>query len=205
MAKRPMMTTKRDRPGIERLKELVEVHGANRERWPAAERQEMAQLVETDAQAAAIVAQAQALDRLLDEAPTLSSDRLSDLADRIVAIAQAEGQWQGTSVASMDAHARGLSTLRTPIDERVDGLSSAMRYGNGWRLPAMLSTVRRGPIASAAMLAASLMIGVFIGLSFSAGDVTSGTQIVADASDDAVLQQLLSGEESLDALVEDLL
>jgi len=69
----------------------------------------------------------------------------------------------------------------------------------------MLSAGRRGPLASVGMLAASLLVGVLIGLSLSSGDVVSEAQVVADAGDESVFQQLVMGEESLDALVEDLL
>lgn len=205
-----MTTTKQDRPEIERLKALLEVHGGNRERWPSAARDEIEQLVVCDPQAAGIVAEARALDRLLDEAPALAADRLSHLADAIVAAAQAEGRWQGADLASESSHItslpiKGAPTSRRRTDEQVSGLAAHARNATGWRPFGMLSGARRGPVASAAMLCASLMIGVVIGLSFTSVDVATDSQVVADAGDDVALRQLVIGEETLDKMVEDLL
>lgn len=204
MAKRTM-TTRQDRPEIERLKALVEVHGGDRERWPASERLAMERLAATDAHAASIVAQARALDRMLDAAPALSSDQLSDLANRIIAAAQSEGRWQGGAAGNADAIVGGAQSSRSLMHDRAGPLPPRTTQGIGRRLPAMLSAGRRGPLASVGMLAASLLVGVLIGLSLSNGDVVSEAQVVADAGDESVFQQLVMGEESLDALVEDLL
>ncbi len=211
MAKRTMTTTRQDRPEIERLKELVEIYGGRRERWPLEDRLAMERLVAEDAQAAAIVTQVQALDRLLDVAPLMSADKLSQLTDRIVARAQAEGRWQGVranqgvSANSVVADLRTASAARTGFDRGLRTMPSRAWQAQGWRLSAALAAGRRASVASAAMLAASLMIGVFIGFSFSTVDIASTAQVVADAGEDVLLQQLVTGGESGDALVEDML
>lgn len=194
-----MMTMKQDPDEIERLKALVAVYGGDRERWPRAEQLALARLVASDQHAAEIVAEAQALDRLLDKAPALGKDRISDLTQRIVAAAQAEGRWQGETVQ------RGSAEIR---ERRAAGEVMGPQQSDrvhGWQMPARLWASRRGPLASVAMLAASLMIGVMIGMTFAAGDVATEPQTVADASDDAVFQQLVTGEDGLESLVEDLL
>lgn len=205
MAKRTMATMKQDRPEIERLKTLVEIYGGERERWPAAERLQMSRLVAADAQAAEIVAEAEALDRLLDTAPALNADRLSDLTSRIVASAQAEGRWQGEGLVGSVADVPEVSTARLREGVRDDGLLPSKFQGGGWRGSTGWTTTRRGPLASAAMLAASLVFGVFIGLSAITIDIMPDTQVVADAGDDSLFQQLVTGEDNVDALVEELL
>lgn len=205
------MTTKQDRPEIERLKALVEIYGGRRERWPIADRLAMERLVAEDAQAAAIVSEVQALDRLLDAAPVMSTDQLSQLASKIVAAAQAEGRWQGApanqgvSTNSVVADMRSASPVQAGKDRGFRPATTHARQAAGWRLAAALGAGRRGSVASAAMLAASLMIGVFIGVSFSTVDIASKAQVVADAGDDTLLQQLVTGGEGVDALVEDML
>jgi hypothetical protein len=113
------MTARQTRVDIERLKVLVEVHGGDRERWPAAERLDMARLVAHDKEAAAVVAEAQALDRVLDLAPTLDEDRLGALTQRIVGAAQAEGRWRGDEPHREAVYSGGV--VRNDRDGRTCG------------------------------------------------------------------------------------
>lgn len=212
MAKRTMAMMRQDRPEIERLKALVEIYGGDRDRWPVADRLSMEQLVADDEQAAEIVAEAQALDRLLDAAPVLSAARISDLTSRIVAAAQTEGRWQGETAGGSYGDVRKTSFARRDEAARRneaalvdDGLPSRLNQPvTQRRAPATLGASRRGPLASVAMLAASLVFGVFIGLSMSMSDFVPEPLVVADAGDDALLQQLGAGDDGVDALVEDL-
>ena len=206
MAKRTMAMMRQDRPEIERLKALVEIYGGDRDRWPVADRLSMEQLVADDEQAAEIVAEAQALDRLLDAAPVLSAARISDLTSRIVAAAQTEGRWQGETAGGSYGDVRKTSFARRNEAALVDdGLPSRLNQPvTQRRAPATLGASRRGPLASVAMLAASLVFGVFIGLSMSMSDFVPEPLVVADAGDDALLQQLGAGDDGVDALVEDL-
>src|SRR5262245_9466806 len=75
------------------LDELLAAYGADRTRWPAPERLRFAPLIKSSAEARRRLAEAEALDRLLDMAPEPRTDR-SALADRIVlaAVAEAKGR-----------------------------------------------------------------------------------------------------------------
>lgn len=212
------MTKRQDGMEIERFKTLIEEHGGDPSRWPETVRAPMMRLASQDPIAGRLLAEARALDRLLDSAPTLDADRLQGLSQRIVAAAVAEGRWPGQGEQK-----RSVGSVQPVVNQRaaVDG----REFGAGHDAPQSIGRSRhalpawlaggfsgqsRGALASFGMLAASLVFGVTIGLSATTGDVTgngsvAGTQVVADASDDSVLQQLVSGEESLDQILEDLL
>lgn len=190
---------------IARLKALVEVHGGDRERWPASDRLDMARLIAEDAGARAIVAEAQALDRVLDRAPGLDAGRLEDLTHKIVAAARTEGRWQGDAAeAARDRAYQGKARLG---GEATAGgrISPEPPADKSWWLAAMLHGPGRGPVASVAMLAASLVMGVLIGFSATSADLGTSTQNVAETGIDSVAQQLVLGEDSLDTVIEDLL
>ena len=70
------------------LGQLLEVYGADRVRWPADERAAAAQLVARDVEARRLLAEAEALDRVLDSAPVPALAVEAALAERIVAAAQ---------------------------------------------------------------------------------------------------------------------
>jgi hypothetical protein len=206
------MTTRQTRVDIERLKVLVEVHGGDRERWPAAERLEMARLVAHDKEAAAVVAEAQALDRVLDLAPALDEDRLAALTQKIVGAAQAEGRWQGDEPLREAVYSGGL--VCDDGDGHADasdahagrkGGHAQIGLGRFTHWPVMLSGPGRGPLAPAAMLAASLVIGVLIGFGATSSDRGTIQQTVAYTGEDGVVQQVVMGEDSLDVILEDLM
>lgn len=112
---------------------VLETFGADRTRWPAPVRRNFAALLATSAEAEARLKEAQALDRLLDLAPLPEIDS-GALAARIVAAAAAD-------------HPRGKGEPRAPtLFER-----RRMRPGAESQWPA------------AALLAASLVLGVFSG------------------------------------------
>jgi hypothetical protein len=68
---------------IERFKILVEAYGADPSRWPEAERKAGLALAETSPEARRLLAEAAALDRLLDTAETVPVTRA--LEERILA------------------------------------------------------------------------------------------------------------------------
>lgn len=119
----------------------LEISGADRTRWPAQERLRFAQLIAGNAEAQRLVAEAAALDRLLDKAPAVDVAKLGGLVDRIVAAAEAEGQLAGGNVISIAAARRQVEAKRhVPV------------YGrSSWR--------------AGALLAASLVVGAFVGTS----------------------------------------
>ena len=136
------MTTKdRHAEDREALTQLLEVYGADRTRWPARERLRFAGLVCEDREAHSLVAEAAALDRLLDLAPKASENRERALADRIVA----------TAVAARRPSRRPFLAGRFA--------------GSEW--------------PAAGLLAASLVLGVFVG---STGTLDPTVQEVAEVA-----------------------
>lgn len=156
------MTTKNtraeDRQALERL---LEVCGADRTRWPARERLRFASLICEDEGARRLVAESAALDALLDRAPRTSEDREHALKERIVAAALRSGEPRLAVVATSGPKA-------SPLPALVRG--------------ARLGRTRNGAPrewSAAAVLAASLVIGVMIG---SSGTIDATVQEVAEAT-----------------------
>ena len=69
---------------LERLQELLQVHGGDPERWPEAERQQALALCERDPEAAVLYRSARVLDGLLSEA--LSPEPSAQLVRRVAEI-----------------------------------------------------------------------------------------------------------------------
>lgn len=144
-------TTPRARE-IEALRCLLDSHGADRTRWPARERLRFAHLISQDSQARALLAEAAAFDRLLDRAPVVPQARESALAERIVATAVAAGR--PASVPSSRHQEAGDNVL----DLAAARLRSAAARRSG-------VLRRNGWSGMAALLAASLVLGVLVGAS----------------------------------------
>jgi hypothetical protein len=122
---------------------LLDVYGGDRTHWPADARAAAAQLVARDARARRLLAEAEALDRLLERAPLPGLATEAALADRIVAAAQRSPRivkFAGAIVPQL-------------------GAPKASR-GGPWK-PRPVGTELR----AAGLLAASLAVGVLIGLS----------------------------------------
>jgi len=129
---------------LKALERLLESHGSDRTRWPAPDRLRFAPLLAANEQARRRLAEAQALDRLLDLAPEPRTNR-STLADRIVAAASKE--------------AAGRQVIRLPQRgvRSVLGAAGARAFGS--------ESMRSGQWAGGALLAASLVLGLFMGTS----------------------------------------
>lgn len=141
---------------IELLKRLLDGHGADRTRWPAPERLRFASLIAESAEARRLVAEAAALDRLLDKAPMPSPARMAAAADRIMAAARAERDVARVTVARPAIIAGGRAAARD--------LGRRFMEHTSWQ--------------AAALLAASLLVGVFVGT----GGVAENTvETVAEA------------------------
>ena len=128
---------------LAQLANVLEIYGADRTRWPAADRLVLATLLATNAEAKAAFAEALALDRILDAAPRVSGERERALAQRIIA------------TAGHTTPANVVAFKQRPAPAR-----------SFFQRPA------------AALLAASLMLGVFAGTS---GNLTPALDFVADA------------------------
>jgi hypothetical protein len=133
------MTTRSD-PGmmLADFERLLEVYGGDRSRWPAEDRAAAAQLVARDAKARRLLAEAEALDRVLERAPLPALETEAALADRIVTAAQ-----------------------RSPRIVRIGGRAAEIDQP---RLPWALR-FPRGNVRAAGVLVASLAAGILLGLS----------------------------------------
>jgi hypothetical protein len=184
------MTTKNtraeDRQALERL---LEVFGADRTRWPARERLRFASLICEDDAARRLVAESAALDALLDRAPRASEDRERALKERIVAAALRSGEAKLAVVASGQPKASHLPTFMRAA--RLGSSRNGTRASREW--------------SAAALLAASLVIGVMLG---SSGTFDATVQEVAEATGLTTAtetSQLALGEDVLTNSDEELL
>jgi hypothetical protein len=128
---------------LRQLQDALDVAGANPARWPENARARLSALVESDEEAARMLAKARALDKVLSRAP--GGSPRSDLELRILAAASSlpqQGSGGGSSVISLDRARRQRSMLL---------FSENASRPSFW--------------GGAALLAASLILGVFIGLS----------------------------------------
>jgi hypothetical protein len=143
-----------DGTGLDALEQVLERFGSDRTRWPAPVRRNFAGLLATSAEAKARLREAEALDRLLDLAPEPGIDTRA-LADRIMAAAAAE------TPAAAPPRARVAWAV----------------FGGG------AARTARAEWPAAAMLAASLVLGMFVGLNGTFD--TAVAPLVAQASTDA--------------------
>jgi hypothetical protein len=138
------------------LTRLLDVYGAGRTRWPAEARASAAPLVAADAAARRLLAEAEALDRVLDRAPVPGLQVEVALAERIVAAAQRSprivpppsAQRAAEEASPVQAAPRGAARLQAP----AAGRSRVVRLFSR-------------QMGAAGVLAASLLAGVVIGSS----------------------------------------
>ena len=171
-----------DRLALERL---LDVCGADRTRWPARERLRFASFIGEDEGAKRLLAEADALDSLLDLAPRASEARERALQERIVAAALRSSETRLAVVASRAA-VPAASSLRSRFPVFARG-----RVSREW------------PVV--ALLAASLVMGVVLG---SAGTLDRAVQAVAEASGYTAASdpsQVALGDEIVAPVDEDLL
>ncbi len=170
------MTVDKNTAELAAFEAHLEVHGARAERWPEAARERFEPLLERNARARELLAEARALEKLLDRAPLPNTERMEALADRIVAMAAAEKASQPSAGNVVDLAARRQArTMPTPRS--------------------------RWQVASA--LAASLLVGIYLGAS---PPVTSaietiaaavGLEDVAEDSDLVLMYSVVADEEEL--------
>jgi hypothetical protein len=143
------------------LARLLDVYGSERTRWPAEARAAAAQLVVADPAARRLLAETEALDRVLGRAPVPGLDVETALAERIVAAAQRSPRIvrlpnaQRLDATTAEEAARDEAAPGSPVALRVPQAASA---GLGGRRR-LLSR----PMGAAGVLAASLVLGVLIG------------------------------------------
>ena len=121
---------------------LLEVYGSDRTRWPVAARASAGQLVTRLPAARRLLAEAEAVDRVLERAPMTSLAREAALAERIIAAARRSPRMVAKSAATRP------STDAEELPDQPRGLTPRTTFGG-----------------AAGALAASLVLGVLIGLS----------------------------------------
>ncbi len=181
-----------DKADLDTLERVLATFGADRDRWPAAERLRLAPLIAESTEARRMMAEARALDRLLDKAPAVSRQRQDALAARIV-----------MEIGDSDARsARGGEVIL--LGDRSRGGTASSRVA---RPP--FGRPRPSPVA--ALLAASLVGGLVLGWS------TLGSALLPDlgssrspvsASDGSAasdLQQLVFGDDDGEISTEEFL
>lgn len=144
------MAVDKDTAELVAFEEHLDVYGSRVERWAEEARERFEPLLERSARARELLAESRALERLLDQAPLPDAHRMQALTDRIAAFAAAEANNRPASASVIDLAARRQSRLPT--------------RSLGWK------------IASA--LAASLLVGIFIGAS---SPVTTAVETLASA------------------------
>jgi hypothetical protein len=164
---------------------LLDVYGSDRTRWPVEARAGAGQLVARDKAARRLLAEAEALDKTLERAPLPSLAAEAALADRIIATARRSPRM----VPAFNMTAVGGPRRIASNVVRLPGLPARPRW-----LPTGLAS-------AAGMLAASLALGVFLGVSnFSQGvvpvledmtGITLGSQPRAVAQVDLLDEDLL--------------
>lgn len=152
------MTSRNDIGGSKpELVALVDAWGGDPARWPEDVRGRIERITVAEPAAQALLAEARALDRLIEhgrEAPAvLSPKRRLALADRIVATAVAEMQDTGDNVVALRSRAAARPSPRMQVPTRGQ-----------WR--------------AAAVMAAGLVLGIYLGGSISLAPVL---QEIADA------------------------
>lgn len=129
---------------------LLDVYGGERVRWPAEARAAAAHLVARDAQAQQLLAEAEALDSVLQKAPLPALAAEAALAERIVAAAQRSPRM----VKLLDARP-AVPGARSP--EAAVTPPAAIRSG-----PRRMRLLSR-EAGAVGFLVASLVVGVVIG------------------------------------------
>ena len=136
---------------IAEFERLLDVYGSDRARWPVEARASAGQLVARDKVARRLLAEAEALDRALETAPLPSLAREAALADRIIAAARRSPRMVPAAAAAAAA----------PGPARVVGNDITLPVAH----PRTPWPVRRATGGAAGLLAASLALGLFLGLS----------------------------------------
>ena len=163
------------------LERHLEIYGADQTRWPREARERFAPLLASDARARDSLAEARALDRLLDRASVPSASREQAVRDCIM--------------AAINHHSDRARTA--PPAARVIHLPPRRQR------PRSATAAPRSVWQAAALLAASLAIGVYVG---SVGGLRPEVRVVAevvgldtqaDPSQLSLLDDATPGEEDL--------
>lgn len=169
---------------LEKFQTLADAYGAKLDRWPVDDRSAAGQLLTSDPRARALIAEASALDRLLDLPAPGRSGSVAGLADRIVAAATTgpAGQSSGSPVKS------SAVVVTLPQPQTRSELPAEARSAPA-RMP-VLRIARIWPAAAA--LAASLACGILIGAHDLTHAPVRGLVALASASSDTDVDQFVA-------------
>jgi hypothetical protein len=158
---------------------LLDVYGADRARWPAAARAAVAHLVSRDAGARQLLAESEALDRVLQNAPVPALAVEAALAERIVAAALRSPRMVKLPDAQPATPGAAPAAAMSPAATRPRRLLSR-------------------PAGAAGFLAASLVVGVVIGqLSLPRHLVPALAELAGLGSDSGGLVQIALSDEDM--------
>lgn len=130
---------------LELLEQTLDAFGADMRRWPDAARLRLTGFVARDAEAKARIEAERAFEAMLDRVPVAGAGHLAQLQDRVLASVSGSGQAGGDA---------GAKIIPWP---------GTRRGQDGKRAPVRVSRTPGGRGSTAALLAASLLIGVFAG------------------------------------------
>ena len=149
------MTNASNTMTIAEFERLLDVYGSDRTRWPVEERASAGHLVARDRSARRLLAEAEALDRALERAPLPTLAQEAAIVERIVAAAK-----RTPRIVPMARVEVGRTT--EPAADNVVQLASLRE-----RAQRLTARTALGGVTGAlgASLAASLVLGVFLGLS----------------------------------------
>lgn len=182
---------------LQTLEVTLDAYGADRARWPEDRRRELAGLIVADPQAREMLRETVAFDRLLDQTSDAARDEVPlALMSRIMSAAQAEGG-VAPGVGETDAGNNVIPLPRRGVKDAKSkpAAAEAVRGLSTWR-----------EWSAAGMLAASLLLGVYIGgsglLNTAVNDLTN---VAGMSSSFDATSVLLPGLDTDDATTEDLL
>jgi hypothetical protein len=211
------MTSEKRLADLSELESVLDTFGGNPGRWPASKRERMMGFTASDKDARRLLREAEALDAVLTRAAGPPVGNTSRLADRIAAAAAKSAQTGAADTGKGRLHSEDTAAgdkagvvIAWPTPGPRSGQSgprstSAARVAD----PAGSAAPRRDRLTAnwrtAAMMAASLLIGVFFGVmdlmpsevtQFVAGDSRSETtQALAFLQGDGILEFLDEGSQ----------
>ena len=141
---------------LDEFETLLETYGSDPGRWPVLRRAEALALVGDSAAAARLLAEARALDGVLARSGKPDPARLQPMADIIFAAAMT------AAVAAPDTQSKGARIIQLPVRKRLPETLPAAP----WPVRRETSRPAREPETwrAATALAASLMLGVMLGI-----------------------------------------
>lgn len=205
-----MMKSEKMLAELTAFENILDTFGGDPARWPAEKRAGLESLARTDADGARLLREARALDAVLTHASGPPVGNTSVLADRIAAaVANTAPGQSGAHLAR--AQDTGTSTFNAPGVVIAWPRGSANARAAAAALAGVTPTPYRNRMTNgwrtAALLAASLVVGVFVGTTdLLPGDVA---QFVASATtgtdNSAQALAFLSGEGLLEMIDEEFL